>query len=456
MLAYLHIKANNLLVKLGVNHNRTKRAYLNITGSFLIKGLSILISFILVPLTLDYIDPIRYGIWITLSSVVNWFGFFDIGLTNGLRNNFAQALANNKHELAKIYVSTTYAYLLIIITIVYLVFIFVNPYLNYNKILNVNIDLNSELSLIALIVFTFFCFRFILKIITTILSADQRLAKAETFDLIGKILTLITIFILIKTTSGSLLYLSIALSSIPVFVLFISSIWFFNGKYKPYRPSLKSIQFKYSSSLVNLGIKFFIIQLAGLLLYQTNNIIIAQLFGVSNVTPYNIAFKLFSLITLGFSIISTPFWSAFTEAYTIYDFRWIQSSVRNLFKIWILFSIFGLLLLFSSAYIYNYWIGNKIDIPFELSLIVCMNALIFSFSNIFSIFLNGIGKLKLQLVVSITIALINIPLSLLLGKLIGISGVLLTNTILGLISISIFPIQYRKIVSGKAKGLWNQ
>ena len=130
-------------------HARTLRAKKNIAASFFIKGLGIAVGLMLVPLTINYLDPTRYGIWITLSSIIGWFGFFDIGLGHGLRNKFAEALAIGKHELARAYVSTTYAILSIIIGGVLLLFYFVNPFLNWNIILNAEQDivLQKELSL---------------------------------------------------------------------------------------------------------------------------------------------------------------------------------------------------------------------------------------------------------------------------------------------------------------------
>ncbi len=65
----------------------------NILASFMLKGVSILISFFIVPLTIDFVNPTQYGIWLTLSSLLAWFSFFDIGLSLGFRNRFAQAKA---------------------------------------------------------------------------------------------------------------------------------------------------------------------------------------------------------------------------------------------------------------------------------------------------------------------------------------------------------------------------
>src|SRR5690606_17696637 len=97
-----------ILQQINRGQGRSVKAKKNIIASFFIKGLSIAISLVLVPITIDYINTSRYGIWLTLSSIVAWFSFFNIGLTQGLRNKFAEAKAKGEHELAQIYVSTTY------------------------------------------------------------------------------------------------------------------------------------------------------------------------------------------------------------------------------------------------------------------------------------------------------------------------------------------------------------
>ena len=115
-------------------NERSINAKKNILIIAVLKGFSIAISLFLVPVTIHYVNPTRYGIWLTLSSIVGWFSFFDIGLGNGLRNKFAEAVASGKPELARTYVSTTYAILTIIIAIVLLLFFCINPFLNWAKI----------------------------------------------------------------------------------------------------------------------------------------------------------------------------------------------------------------------------------------------------------------------------------------------------------------------------------
>jgi len=445
------------LLGFGNGHERTNRAKKNIAASFLIRGLNIALSLVLVPLMINYLNPTKYGIWITLTSLVAWFGFFDIGLGNGLRNRFAEALAKGNYHLAKTYVSTTYAILSIIISIVTLLFYGINFFLDWGAILNIGNDpaLKQELSRLALVVFTSFGFTFVLNLITVILSADQQPAKGALFDLIGKSLSLLLIYILTRVSRSSLLSLGLIYCTISPIVLAASTIWFFNGKYKPYRPSFKSVDFSKAKDLFSLGLKFFIIQIAAIILYQTNNMIITQLFGPAMVTPYNVAFKYFGVLMMGFMIIIGPFWSAFTEAWTNLDVAWVRSIIKKLLRIWLLLVLGGIILLLFSGLIFRIWIGHNFVVPISISVLTLSWVLLNSWNGIFSHFLNGVGKLKVQLYLGITAAILNIPLSVWLGKAIGIEGVLLSNVILALVQCLIYPIQYSKIINQKALGIWN-
>jgi O-antigen/teichoic acid export membrane protein len=435
---------------------RSINAKKNILVLSIVKGLSIAISLFIVPITIHYVNPTRYGIWLTLSSMVGWFSFFDIGLGNGLRNKFAEVVAKGDFKMARIYVSTTYAILSIIIALVLILFLCINPFLNWSKLLNAPSDMAGELSLLALIVFVFFCLQFVLRLITTIITANQQPAKASIFELLGTLISVGIIFILTKTTSGNLIYLGTVFSIAPVLVYVSSSIWFYTHQYKQYAPAFKYVKFGYARDLMTLGIKFFIIQIAALLLYSTNNIIIAQLFGPEQVTPFNISYKYFGVVTMAFSILMLPFWSAFTEAWVKKDIQWIKNTVRKLVMIWILIGVGTLIMFIFSDFIFRIWIGKEVKVPIKISAVMAVYVVINAWCAIFSHFLNGVGKIKLQLYSGLLAALINIPLAIFLGKQIGIHGVVLATCLLSIGSAIWSPIQYWKIINNRAAGIWDK
>lgn len=439
---------------LSKGHHRSVKAKKNIIASFVIKGASIMVGLAFVPLTVGYVNPLRYGIWLTLSSIVGWMSYFDIGFGNGLRNKFAESIARKEYDNARIYVSTTYAVLIALAIVCISIFIFVNPFISWTRILKAPEGMAKELEWLALIVFIFFWMQFVLQLINTIITANQEAAKASFFNLVGNIFSLIFIFILTRTTTGNLIYLGIVLSIAPVLVLLISSLWFYNREYKIYAPSIKFIRLRYARNLIGLGFNFFIIQIAALILFQTDNIVITQIFSPREVTTFNVAFKLFSVISMAFSIIITPLWSAFTEAYTNKDVDWIKGTLSKLRKIWLVLILITIVTLIASPLIFKLWMGDKVKVPFSLSIALSVYIIVASWQNIHVYFLNGIGKIRLQLYLVIVSGIINIPMAIFLGRWIGLAGVTLANTILFAVMGIIFSIQVKKIINNNAKGIW--
>lgn len=439
-------------------HERTIKAKKNIYASFIAKGLNIAIGFVQLPIALNYIGETRYGIWLILGSIIAWFEFFDIGLGNGLRNKFAEAVAKEDKKSAKVYISTTYFLMTVIIGAVSLIFLIISPFLNWVKILNVPPGINENLTLLVFIVFISFAVRFVVKLITTILVADQRPGVRDIILAIAKVLNLGLLIVLVKTTEGSLIYLSIIYSFTPLFLLLVASIYFFSKDYREYIPSYKYVDLSYSKALMNLGIRFFIIQIAVLVVYTTDNMIITQLYDPAQVTIYNIARRYFSIITMGYLIVVTPFWSGVTEAYNKSDFSWIKKTVQQLIIIWSGFFLLAATMLVIGNWVYKIWVGPDIEIPFLLSLICSLYVVLFSFNSIFIFFINGTGKIKIQIYVAVFNMLFNIPLSIFFAKYLsfGIAGVLMGTLVSSVIGLILGPLQYYKIITQTAKGIWNE
>jgi O-antigen/teichoic acid export membrane protein len=438
-------------------HERSIKAKKNILASFLIRGLSIGISLLLVPLTINYINPSRYGIWLTLSSIVAWLSFFDIGLSQGLRNKFAEARARNDDEIAQVYVSTTYALLGLIFVSIWIVFIIGNSFLNWSDILKVDSSMESEVSILALIVFTYFCISFVLKIITTILLADQLPAKSSLIDLLGQIISLVFILILVKTTEGSLLKLGIALCFSPLIVLIGANIYFFKGSYYKYRPTISKVKFEYSKGLFNLGLVFFVIQFANILQFQTANVIIARNFSTEDVTSYNIVYKYFGVLNMIFMIFLTPFWSASTEAFHKNDIQWIKNGIKKYSQLNILMILAGIIMLIFSEQVYRLWIGEgKVQIGFWLSFFGFLFFNTSIFGGKYVSFLNGISALRVQFIACILSPFLYIAAALILIRYfhMGVYALFIASILSNFNTFLLAPLQYHQIVNKGRKGIW--
>jgi len=443
------------LSKFIVNQDsRTKNIKINILISIFIKGFSILISLVLVPLTLGYLNSYEYGVWLTLSSVLMWINYFDIGLGNGLRNRLAEALAVGNNKLGQIYVSTTFFILTIVMIVIYLTFFSLQYWINWSKVLNVSPDIVGNLNTLIIFVFAFFCLTFVLKFIGNVYLANQLPMVNDLLQLLGSVLSLIIIYILKLYTKGDLAKVAITYSVAPVLVYLLAYPITFYSKYKLLRPVFSAIKIKYAKDLMGLGLQFFIIQISCLIIFTTSNILISQLFGPEQVTPYNIAFKYFSIITMLFNILITPMWSAITDAYVNNDLNWIKKTIQKMTKLWFILFIATIVMILVSNYIYKFWVGKNIIVSISLSILTGLYVTISNWNNIFAYCLNGIGKVRLQLYTAIVSGVLYIPFAIILGKYWGISGIMAAMCLVLLTSAIFLPIQYKKIVQKKANGIW--
>ena len=213
-------------------HKRTVRAKKNILISFISKGLSILIGFLIVPLTLNYVGDVEYGIWLTIASIISWFSFFDIGLGNGLRNKLAEALAQDDIEKANIYISSAYALIAVIAIIMFLSFFLFANFISWNSALNTNDIANDVLYKIVVIVFFFFCLGFILSLLSSILQAMQKYYINNIINVIAQILGLVGIYLLVNNTEGSLYYLCLVYGSKTAIVFLAASVFLYTHSLK--------------------------------------------------------------------------------------------------------------------------------------------------------------------------------------------------------------------------------
>jgi O-antigen/teichoic acid export membrane protein len=447
---------DRLLSYIHSGNQRSQLAKKNILASFVNKGVAIIISLMLVPVTIGYLNSEQYGIWLTLSSVVAWISYFDVGLGHGFRNRFAESKAKGDTLLARKYVSTTYAILFLIFGFILILTEIINPHINWSGFLNLSQSYNSTLQFVVGLLFVGVCINFILNVLPIMLSADQKPALSAMITTVSQGVALLVIFILTKTTDSNMAYIAMALSWIPCLVLVCVSVFLFHSKYKNYSPSLKYIDFSLVRNIIGLGGKFFVIQISMLLIFQVTNVILSRVLGPDAVTEYNVSYKYFSITQMVFNIILAPFWSAYTEAYVKKDYSWMKRIHHKLFQAWTFLLVINLILLALSQIAFHYWVGDDVKISWAVSISMMIYVSVLSYSNMYMILLNGIGKVFLQMLIYVLCATFCIPLSYYLCGIYGIPGTLLVLTAVYMIQAIFARIQFVKILEIKCSGIWDK
>lgn len=424
-------------------HERTIKAKKNILGLLFVKGYSIAINLALIPITLKLLDDYKYGVWITIFNVLSWISIFDIGIGNGLRNKFTEAIAKNQIDKAREYVST--AYFLMIAISIGLILIFIIPWfiIDWSSVFNVEKALNHELFLLIGIAFLMTSLQFSLKLINTILTADHKPNVAALISTISNTLILIVFLFGSNFLKGSLVGIGFVYTALPLLVFVISSLYYFNGRYKNVTPKLIYFRRNRVKELFSLGIQFFVIQIAVIVIFTSDSLIISHVSSPKDVTIYNIVLKYFSVVTMLAGLVMSPLWSAYTEAATKNDVKWIKLVIHKQLKFFLILIIGVLILAISANKIIPLWLQTKIDLNWTLIIGMSLFTILSVWNNIFSTLLGGLSFIRLGSIVTVFTCLVNIPLSIYFFELLDkdIAGVIFATSICIGVTAIISPIQ---------------
>lgn len=446
---------SRLYDKIKSNDQRTALVRKNILASFLIKGWSALIIYLMVPLTLFTLGQYKNGVWLTISSILVWIDSLDIGLGNGLRNQLAIHMVDNNTKRARETVSSAFFMLVLIIIPVSLLLIALIQLSDIYSFLNINKAYIPDLSNILVASVLFVCMTFIFKFIGNFYLGLQLPAVSNLLTTIGQTLALFFTFLIYKSGSHSLMLIAIVNTASPLVVYLLAYPYTFWKRYPELQPSFRYFDIKVAKGLFTLGIKFFVLQICGVLLFTTSNILISKLISPEEVNPYQITHRYFSIVLTLFIIINTPYWSATTDAYTRKDFKWIRESKKQMEKVLIVVAAAIIVMICASQFVYHIWVHDEVTITMSTTVCMGIYMMILISSLSYSNFLNGIGALHIQLIMTTASAILFIPLVFLTtAHFHSAVGILIAMSIVNTPGLIMNIVQFNKIINNKAKGIW--
>ncbi len=309
---------------------RYRRAGVTASTSFLSKALTIVISFASVPLTVHYLGAERYGVWLTISSLLTWMTLTDFGIAgNALVNVIAEADGQDDRQMAREYAASAFWTLCCVSATVGIVMAFLFPLIPWRAIFRVSSIMSTqELHLACGLTLLLFALSMPLNMLNSIYSAYQDGFVANAWGIASNVLALVAL-VCVTRLHGGLPALIIALSGTRVIVSTANAIYLFTHRYRWLRPALSAVRWTRIKRLFQLGGKYLVTQLASLGIYQSQPFVITQLLGPAKVAVFLIAYKIITMpVDLSY-IATTPFVSAFTEAKARADWKWIIGAFKN-------------------------------------------------------------------------------------------------------------------------------
>jgi O-antigen/teichoic acid export membrane protein len=417
-----------------------------IKGTVIYKAVAVVASYIAVPMMIHYLGQEMFGIWSTLLSIISWIVFFDLGIGHGLRNKITESLAKNAREEAARYVSSGYSLIGLLALGLWITLIAASFFIPWQNVFNTNVLLENDLRLTLQLTASFILFNFWTGLITALLNAVQKSSLLALRQLISNVLVLALIWILSRTTTASLPLLAIAYGVSLVLANLLLSGWFFRT-YNDLKPRF-SIEKKYIHVLLGMGSQFLMIQIAMLVIFTTDKLLITQLIGPAYVTTYDVVFKLFGILTFLHNLICFPLWSAYADAYHRGDMTWIKRMFKKQMWFFVALWFFAGAMVLLARPIIALWIGPDIIVTDSLVLLMGISVLIIAWLNIYTMFVNGIGAIRPQLYVMLVGMVINIPLSVFFARYMGmgVSGIVMGTIFSLLPGAIVLPIQVYRIL----------
>lgn len=426
----------------------------NIVFSIIVKGASVLLGLITVNIYLRYLGSTNYGLWITISSIASWAAMGDLGIGNGLRNELAKAYADKEINKQQELISTAIIALIKVSIAIFVILSMVSEILIGFR------ALESSVRFPLYITNAFMCFNFVLGIFSSVSHAYQLSYYSSFSQLLYTSLNVLIVWMLIFTGSQSnLIIFAIinGLSNTTAHIFLLISV-LYRAKISI---NLRKINKSYIQPIMSIGGQFFLLQLCGLVLYSTDNIIINGLFGSEDVTVYSIITKVYNTGETLFSILLVSLWSAVTYQYSLRNYTWIISKIKSLLKIWKLFVIGVIIVSIWFNLLIKLWLREQaVTYSWNIIALFAVYSSAGTFGAIFVNTANGIGIIKLQLIMAISEAILNIPLSIFLAKNCGMGtmGVKFATLICNLGSNVVMPIYVwnflkRKVESGRGNTL---
>lgn len=426
------VKRNNLVRK-------------NIVLSVIFKGISVALSLLLLPLTVNYLSQVEYGIWVTLLGVLSWVNYLDMGVGPGLRNKLTEAISLKDVRTFKSYLSSGIVMIAGLCITIFVIFYGALQFANLNKILNTTEVASGVLYYATLYTGIIVLFLFFLSIMDQVYNAFQKTFVPGIVGVIQSMLMIGFIYLLIYFDYRNMLYFILAFGISAILSKLGMCIWFFT-KHKGLLPSPKFVNKEHMASLISLSTKFLLLSVTCIFIYSSADFMITLRLGPDLVRDFDIVFKVFYFISTLYSFMFNPLWSAYTDAYVKKDFNWIRKTLRKTTLLIIPVILAVIIVAFNIHLITHLWTGIELDIPDSLPFAIGFYTVGLYWLANWNYFINGSGQVNLEIFVSVIAAIGTAVLSWILMPILGTTGMALAMAIVVFLFGTVMCIQTLRIL----------
>lgn len=401
--------------------------------------LSSLLTLVSLPLAVRYLGPERFGVWATIASTVVLLNLLDLGIASILTNHISHSYAMGDREYAARY--TTNALVLTASTacIAALTLAAAWPRIDWMAVFNVAASVpRHEVSATVAVAAALMLLGLPASLGSRIFAGYQEVHFSNVVVAVGTVANL----------AGLLTGVALRVSMPVLFVMSAGCVTLCNiagltGTLvwcKPWlRPRLALIEWRGIRELLSSGSGFFLIQIAGVVVFSSDNVVVSHYLGAAQVTPYNVTWRLVALTAVLQSLVFPVLWPAYTEAYARGDYEWMRRAFRLMMRGTMALNLgCAVVLVTFGKTLIRWWAGEAAVPSTALLAAMAMWAVISGCMTVESCLLAAVNRTREQGVLSVIAAAMNLALSIILVQRIGTVGVI-AGTIVSYVLVLVVP-----------------
>jgi O-antigen/teichoic acid export membrane protein len=389
--------------------------------------LSLLVS---IPLTVHYLGAERYGMWMTIASLVAMLSSADFGIGFGLLNMISESYGKEDWDAAARYVSSGFFSLLAVGLSILAGAFLVYPHVQWQRWFNVTSAVAvREAGPTLLVLVACVAVSIPLTVTWRVQSGFQQGYIANLWVILGHCMGLTGVVIGVRSHIG-LPWLVLAVAGAPALAALFNTVYTFFFTMPWLRPRLSLVRSQSTRRLLGLGLLFFVFQLAQVVGFQSDNMVLAHILGAAKVPVYAVTSRMFSVVGLLMGFVIAPLWPAYGEAFARGDIAWLKRTLsRSIVLVLAICIPTNIGLILAGRWLLRAWVGPQIAPSFFLLMGIALSQTLMAMVSPLSAFLNGLNVLGSQAIFASLMAVTNITVSIYLTRRIGVPGVIYGSVI---------------------------
>ncbi len=418
---------------------RHRRIFWSASASIVARGTGFLAIVGTIPVTLRYLGQERYGMLMTMASIILVFTFADFGLGSGLMTSLAHARGSGTGEHAHRLISTGFYALVGVAAALTSLVVVAGPLVPWQRLYNVTSAQASAEAWPA----TATLLGCQLLLLPLSIAEEVRTGRQSGFThslwvAIANAATVAGTLLAIHLHAG-LPWLVLALGGTQTLACLLSFVSLFFFEEPALRPSTRALGTAEWRLLRQTGVLFLVLDVSALLVQASDNFIISQLLGASAVAAYSVAARLFSIAPIAIMFLTNPLWPAYGEAIARGDTDWVQRTLfRSVTLVGACSTGVALLLVAGSRWFIGRWISAEMVPPAALILGLATWSVIQSVSHTSGMLLNGARVIRVQIVIAVIAGIGAIAARIVLTRIYGTPGVV-WGTVIAYVPLVLLP-----------------